>query len=131
MITSAMTTHPEMISGYNEFDCRLMKAGKGKFVCKRGAEGYQAIGLLPGVLGADSPGVGITFKVSDGDLTFRTINVEPLNRVRPAVTLEILNQLGVLSEALRNELAEFGPVLPLKNHRSIVTGESRPVFKLH
>lgn len=131
MITSAMTTHPEMISGYNEFDCRLMKAGKGKFVCKRGAEGYQAIGLLPGVLGADSPGVGITFKVSDGDLTFRTINVEPLNRVRPAVMLEILNQLGVLSEALRNELAEFGPVLPLKNHRSIVTGESRPVFKLH
>jgi L-asparaginase II len=99
-------------------------------VCKRGAEGFQAIGLLPGILGADSPGVGIAFKVSDGDLTFRSLNIEPLNRVRPAVTLEILRQLGVLGEDQMKELAEFGPVLPLKNHRGIVTGESRPVFNL-
>jgi L-asparaginase II len=119
-----------MISGYKEFDCRLMQAGRGKIVCKRGAEGYQAIGLLPGALGPDSPGVGITFKVSDGDLTFRTINIEPLNRVRPAVTLEILSQLGALSDDQKKELAEFGPILPIKNHRGILTGESRPVFSL-
>jgi len=129
-ITTAMTAHPEMISGYKEFDCRLMQAGLGKIVCKRGAEGYQAIGLMPGALGPDSPGVGITFKISDGDLTFRTLNIDPLNRVRPAVSLEILSQLGVLSEVQKNELIEFGPVLPLKNHRGIVTGESRPVFML-
>jgi L-asparaginase II len=129
-ITSAMTSNPEMISGYKEFDCRIMQAGKGTIVCKRGAEGYQAIGLMPGALGPDSPGVGITFKVSDGDLTFRTINIEPLNRVRPAVTLEILSQLGVFNNDQKKELAEFGPVLPIKNHRGIVTGESRPVFKL-
>lgn len=129
-ITSAMTSHPEMISGYKEFDCRLMQAGKGKIVCKRGAEGYQAIGLMPGALGPDSPGVGITFKVSDGDLTFRTINIDPLNRVRPAVTLEILSQLGVFNNDQKKELAEFGPVLPIQNHRGIVTGESRPVFRL-
>ena len=119
-----------MISGHREFDCRLMRTGRGNIVCKRGAEGYQAIGLLPGVLRPDSPGVGITFKVSDGDLLFRTINVEPLNRVRPAVTLAILRQLGALSEEQMQELVEFGPVLPLKNHRGIATGESRPVFKL-
>jgi L-asparaginase II len=129
-ITSAMTNHPEMISGYREFDCRLMQTGNGKIVCKRGAEGYQAIGLMPGTLGPDAPGVGVTFKVSDGDLTYRTINIEPLNRVRPAVTLEILRQLGVLNEEQKKELAEFGPVLQLKNHRGLVTGESRPVFKL-
>ncbi len=127
-ITSAMTTHPEMISGRGEFDCRLMQTGKGKIVCKRGAEGFQAIGLLPGVI--SEHGVGIAFKVSDGDLLFRTINIEPLNRVRPAVTLEILHQIGALDESQLKELSVFGPSLPIKNHRGIVTGESRPVFTL-
>ncbi len=129
-ITSAMTAHPKMVSGYKEFDCRLMQVGKGQIVCKRGAEGYQAIGLMPGALGAGSPGVGITFKVSDGDLTFRTINIEPKNRVRPAATLEILRQLGALSDAQLKELSDFGPVLPVKNHRGLIVGESRPVFTL-
>ena len=129
-ITSAMTTHPDMISGQGEFDCRLMQAGKGKIICKCGAEGFQALGLLPGALGPDSPGIGIGFKVSDGDLLFRTLNIQPLNRVRPAVALEILRQLGALTESQLRELAEFGPVLPIKNHRGIVTGESRPSFSL-
>lgn len=129
-ITSAMTSHPEMVSGRGEFDCRLMQTGAGKIVCKRGAEGYQAFGLLPGALGPDSPGVGIALKVSDGDLLFRTINIQPLNRVRPAVTLEILRVLGALSESQLKELAAFGPVLPIKNHRGLVTGESRPIFQL-
>ncbi|MBI2757442.1 MAG: asparaginase [Chloroflexi bacterium] len=128
-ITSAMTTHPEMISGPSEFDCRLMQVGKGKIICKRGAEGFQAIGLLPGALGAASPGIGITFKVSDGDLLFRTLKIEPLNRVRPAVTLEILRQIGALNDSQMKELAEFGPTLPIKNHRGIVVGESRTAFK--
>jgi L-asparaginase II len=130
-ITAAMTSHPEMISGHNEFDCRLMQTGKGKFVCKRGAEGFQAIGLMPGVLGEDSPGIGITFKVSDGDLLFRTLAIEPLNRVRPAVTLEILRQIGALSSTQQSELAEFGPSLPIKNHRGIIVGESKPDFTLN
>ena len=129
-ITSAMTSHPEMISGRTEFDCRLMQVGKGRIVCKRGAEGYQAIGLAPGVLAPNSPGVGITFKVADGDLLFRTVDIEPLNRVRPAVTLEILSQLGALSERQLRELAAFGPSLPVKNHRGLIVGESRPAFTL-
>ncbi len=129
-ITWAMTGDPEMISGINEFDCRLMRTGKGRIVCKRGAEGFQAIGLQPGMLSVNSPGIGITFKVSDGDLLFRTLNIEPLNRVRPAVTLEILRQIGALDLAESKDLAEFGPTLPIKNHRGIVVGESRPVFKL-
>jgi L-asparaginase II len=45
-ITSALTTYPEMVSGYGEFDEQFMRAGQGKIVCKRGAEGYQIIGLL-------------------------------------------------------------------------------------
>ncbi len=56
-----------MVSGFGEFDCELMKVGNGKILTKRGAEGFQAIGLLPGALSADSRGIGIAFKVSDGD----------------------------------------------------------------
>jgi len=129
-VTSAMTTHPEMISGPNEFDCRLMQVGAGQIVCKRGAEGFQAIGLLPGTLSPDSPGVGIAFKVSEGDLGQRKLDLHPYSRVRPAVALEILKQLGALNEAQLDELSEFGPVKPVTNHRGIVVGESRPVFTL-
>lgn len=129
-ITSAMTMHPEMVSGFGEFDCELMKAGEGKILCKRGAEGFQIIGLLPGALGKDSPGIGIALKVSDGDAVRMGTNLESSNRVRPAVTLEILRQLGALSSKQEQALAGFGPVSSVRNHRGIVTGQSRPVFEL-
>ena len=129
-ITEAMTTHPEMISGPGEFDCRLMRTMKGKMVCKRGAEGYQALGIMPGVISRDAPGVGIAFKVSDGDLLFRTNELEPRNRVRPAVTLEILRQIEAISAAELEQLSEFGPELPVLNHRGIIVGTSRPNFQL-
>ena len=129
-ITSAMTTHPEMVSAYGEFDEQLMRVGDGKIVCKRGAEGYQIIGLLPGVLSADSPGIGIALKVLDGDASRMAMDLVHTARVRPAVTLEILRQLGSLSSHQEQALASFGPLKPVKNHRGLVTGESRPVFAL-
>ena len=129
-ITSAMTSHPEMVSGEGEFDCELMHAGGGKIVCKRGAEGYQIVGLMPGVLGKGSPGAGIAFKVSDGDASRMSVNLESSSRVRPAVTLEILRQLGALSSKQEQALGRFGPVKSVQNHRGIVTGQSRPVFAI-
>jgi L-asparaginase II len=129
-ITSAMTTHPEMVSGYGEFDCELMKAGQGMIVCKRGAEGFQIVGLLPGALGKDSPGLGIAFKVSDGDASHRNVHLEPGNRVRPAVTLEILRQLGALSSKQEQALGRFGPMRSIQNHQGIVTGRSYPIFEM-
>ena len=129
-ITSAMITNPEMISGRGEFDCELMRTGAGKIVCKRGAEGYQAIGLLPGALGPESPGIGIAFKISDGDLGQRKLDLRSYTRVRPAVTLEILKQLGVLNEMQLILLAEFGPAKPITNHRGLIVGDSQPIFKL-
>ena len=129
-ITSAMTGHPRMISGAQEFDCRLMQEGNGRIVCKRGAEGYQAIGVMPGALAPDSPGIGIAFKVSDGDLPFRSLDLEPHNRVRPAVALEILRQMGALEAGQLAHLKAFGPELPIENHRHIIVGTARPVFDL-
>jgi len=127
-ITSAMMAHPEMISNDGEFDCELMKAGKGKIITKRGAEGFQIIGLMPGVYG--DKGVGIAFKVTDGDPARMNDELEASARVRPAVTLEVLNQLEALNESQLQALSKFGPSKILKNYAGIATGKSQPVFKL-
>jgi L-asparaginase II len=127
-ITSAMIAHPEMVSGVGEFDCELMKVGAGKIITKRGAEGFQIIGILPGVVG--ERGVGIAFKVMDGDPGRMNEELISRARVRPAVTLEILRQLGALDAVQLKDLSAFGPSLPIKNHRGLVTGESYPVFNL-
>jgi L-asparaginase II len=120
-ITAAMTSHPEMVAGPGKFDTRLMAATQGKIVSKGGAEGYQAIGILPGVLAPDSPGIGIAIKISDGDLR---------GRARPAVALEILTSLRVLTTAEAQSLADLGPSFELRNWRQILIGEARPLFKL-
>lgn len=127
-ITSAMTSHPEMVSGHGEFDCELMKVGKGKILTKRGAEGFQIIGIMPGMI--SDGGVGITFKVTDGDPGRMNDALVSRARVRPAVTLEILRQLGALDEGQLKALSEFGPKRVLKNYAALITGESYPVFQL-
>ena len=75
-------------------------------------------------------GVGIAFKVTDGDAARMNDDLESTVRVRPAVSLEILRQLKVLSDAQLRSLSRFGPSKQLKNHRGLVTGESHPSFKL-
>ncbi len=127
-ITSAMIAHPEMVSNFGEFDCELMKACEGKVVTKRGAEGFQLIGLMPGVHG--ECGVGIAFKVTDGDASRMNDALESSARVRPAVTLEILRQLKALNESQLQSLKKFGPRKQITNHRGLVTGESYPAFQL-
>jgi len=121
-ITTAMTNHAFMVAGPGRFDTRLMEVTAGRIVCKGGAEGYQAIGLLPNAIGPNSPAFGIAFKISDGDLR---------NRARPAIALEILRQLDALSSSEQDELAEFGPKLPVKNWRKVEVGHTNPTFKLN
>ena len=123
-----MAAHSEMVSNYGEFDCELMKVGAGKVITKRGAEGFQIIGLMPGVYGEN--GVGIAFKVTDGDKSSMNDNLETSTRVRPSVTLEILRQLNVLNEEQMKSLAKFGPSKTIKNYAGLITGSSRPAFKL-
>ncbi|HCC78622.1 MAG TPA: asparaginase [Anaerolineae bacterium] len=120
-ITAAMLTNPEMVAGPKRFDTRLMQVGSKRIISKGGAEGFLAIGILPGAMGVDSPGIGIALKVSDGDQK---------NRVRPALALEILKQTNLLSDKELEALAEFGPILQVKNWRKFVVGESRPVCAL-
>ena len=127
-ITAAMSAHPEMVSNYGEFDCELMTIGAGRLVTKRGAEGFQIIGLMPGVYG--EKGVGIAFKVTDGDKSSMNDSLESTARVRPSVTLEILRQLKVLNESELRSLSKFGPEKILKNYAGLITGKSKPVFHI-
>jgi L-asparaginase II len=120
-IARAMPAHPEMVAGPGKFDTALMAAFKGKIITKVGAEGYQAVGLMPGLLGPDSPALGITLTICDGDLK---------ERARPVVILEMLRQLGVpFSSAQSAALAEFD-IRPVQNWRKLDVGEIRPCFEL-
>jgi L-asparaginase II len=130
-ITSAMMANPVMVSGTGRFDTRIMEVCSKRIVAKGGAEGYMALGIIAGAMGAGSPGIGIVFKISDGDLAVRDAEGIFHNRVRPAMALEILRQLGCVSEKELEALAEFGPVRPVINGRRIVVGESRPAFSLN
>ena len=129
-ITSAMMANPIMVGGIGRFDTRLMEVCSKRILSKTGAEGYMALGILSGALGAESPGVGIVFKVADGDIALRDADGNFHSRVRPAIAIEILKQLGYISGAESEELAEFGPVRPVINARKTVVGESRPAFTL-
>ena len=130
-ITQSMMANPLMVGGPGRFDTRLMEVCSGRLVAKEGAEGYMILGIMGGVLGAESPGIGIAFKISDGDLSIRKANGETYHRVRPAVTLEILRQMGYIREKELESLAgDFGPLKPVTNWRRLVVGESRPAFTL-
>ena len=119
IITNAMISHPDMVAGPGRFDTCLMVAAHGKVVSKGGAEGYQAIAIKPGVLGAQSPGIGIAIKISDGD---------PSSRARSAVALQILIQLGALTSQEAQSLDEFGPNFLIHNWRNILVGQANTVF---
>ncbi|GIV64308.1 MAG: asparaginase [Bellilinea sp.] len=121
-VTHAMAAEPFMVAGPDRFDTLAMEAGQGKFICKAGAEGYQAIAVMPGALGENSPALGIAFKVADGD---------PSGRARPVIAAEILRQLGLLrQEDLDTRLSKLA-ARRLTNWRGLEIGEIRPVFHLN
>ena len=143
-ITNAMMSHPDMISGSNRFDTELMQLGNGRILSKAGAEGYQAIGLVPGALWKDSPGIGIALKVSDGDTQdyqkvmhaqfdgdepFHLSEHDTTERARPCAVVELLRQLRAINEnslhALRHHAAR-----PIYNWRRIPVGEIRTAFHI-
>jgi L-asparaginase II len=131
LISNAMLTYPDMIGGSDNFDTFLMQAAQGRVICKGGAEGFQAFGIMPGAIKPGSPGLGVAFKISDGDLKGHNFPAgDPRGHVRPAVTLEILHQLGLFEAQDLEKLAEFGPEFPVENWRKLKVGWASPCFKL-
>jgi L-asparaginase II len=110
-IFDAMTAHPEMVSGERRNDLALMRAGRGDWVTKIGAEGVQAIGIK-------SLGWGVAIKVADGNA----------RGLHPA-TVAVLDQLGLLDLAARAELAVWGHPT-LKNYRGTPTGDIQALVVL-
>ena len=105
-IVSAMTKFPELIGGTERLDTMLMRAAAGRIISKVGADGVWLCGVLPS---AQWPtGLGIALKVEDGDD----------KRSRPVVAVEILRQLGILSDS---DFADLSP-MPIRNRRGNLVG---------
>lgn len=120
-VTRAMTAAPFMVAGPERFDTLAMQACGGKIIAKTGAEGYQGIAIMPGALGPGSPGLGVAYKVIDGDLT---------GRARPVIGVELLRALGLISQAqIEGELAPLA-ARPVTNWRGLEVGCLRPAFEL-
>jgi L-asparaginase II len=131
LISKAMLTYPNMIGGPDNFDTTLMQAAQGRVICKGGAEGFQAFGIMPGAIKPGSPALGVALKVSDGDLKGHNYPAgDPRGHVRPAVTLEILRQLGVFEAQDLENVTEFGPEFSVENWRKLKVGLASPCFKL-
>ncbi|MBC7416269.1 MAG: asparaginase [Herminiimonas sp.] len=111
-LRSAMTAHPELVSGTGRTDVAFMQTGPGDWVAKIGAEGVQVIGI-------GSAGLGIAVKIADGSA-----------RALCTVTVSVLQQLGLLADPAASPLAPW--LRPqTRNYAGIRTGEVRAVFDLH
>ncbi len=111
LLSEAMTTHPELVSGTGRNDLALMQAGRGDWVSKIGADGVQ-------VVGSKSRGEAFALKVSDAS--------------KPALfaaTVEVLEQLGWLDDAQREALAPWR-AQDIRNARGRLVGQRLPAFRL-
>ncbi len=113
-IVSAMLNHPELIGGSERLDTMLMQAAGGKIISKVGADGVWLCGVLPSE--KHPTGLAIALKIEDGDD----------KRARPVVAVEVLRQLGILSNG---DLAEVSP-MPVKNRRGEKAGEIVPTVAM-
>jgi L-asparaginase II len=110
-LSAAMTAHPELVSGTLRSDLAFMRAGRGDWVTKVGADGVQCVG-------SKSRGQAFAIKVIDA------------NKVALfAATVEALDQLGWLDDAQREELRPWRAQAIL-SIRGAQVGERRAVFRL-
>lgn len=111
LLSDAMTSHPEMVSGTARNDLDFMQVGRGDWVTKVGADGVQ-------VVGSKSRGEAFAIKIIDGN--------------KPALfaaSIEVLDQLGWMDEAQRTALQPWR-AQTLRNARQMHVGDRLPVFKL-
>jgi L-asparaginase II len=106
-LCAAMWDSAGMVAGRGRFTTEFLRAGRGRWIGKEGAEGVYAIGLAPR---KGEKALGIAFKLEDGSV-----------RARDAVGLDILARLGRLPASARRRLARhLSPVL--RNVRGLEVG---------
>lgn len=110
-LSRAMTAHPDLVSGTGRNDQAFMRAGRGDWVTKVGAEGVQAFA-------SKSRGQAFAIKISDG------------NKVAlHAATVAVLDQLGWLDARQRDELRPWRSE-SVANLRGTHVGDRKAVFTL-
>jgi L-asparaginase II len=110
-LADAMKTYPELVSGTGRSDLAFMRAGRGDWVTKVGAEGVQAFASA-------SRGQAFAIKISDGN-----------KQALYAATVEVLDQLGWMDDAQRAELEPWR-AREIHSIRGAAVGERKPAFKL-
>jgi L-asparaginase II len=110
-LADAMTAHPDLVSGTARSDLAFMRAGRGDWVVKAGADGVQAFA-------SRSRGQGFAIKIADG------------NKVAViAATVAVLDQLGWLDARQREELRPWRSEA-IANLRGTQVGERKAVLSL-
>jgi L-asparaginase II len=110
-LADAMTAHPDLVSGTARADQAFMRAGRGDWVAKAGADGMQAFA-------SKSRGQAFALKISDG----HKIAVV-------AATVAVLDQLGWLDARQREELRPWRSEA-IANAKGTQVGERKPAFTL-
>jgi len=115
-IVSAMIANADIVAGPQRFDTDIMNACGGSLVTKIGAEGFHGIGILPGKAAGFNTSLGITIKVSDGDLSLRAGCV---------AALQVLKHLGIFTTEQLETVKAYDQ-RPIQNWRANDIGEIRP-----
>lgn len=124
-IYRAMCQHPDLIAGQDRFCTRLMTAYRGGLIGKLGAEGCYGIAIrattttiamtaYPDIRGK----IGIAVKIEDGNIP-----------ILYAAVMEILEQLGIGTQEMREQLADFHHPR-LLNTAGVEIGHVSCAFKL-
>jgi len=111
-VPRAMQSHPDMVAGEGRFDTLLLAEGKGRLICKSGAEGMFAAALM-------GEGLGLALKVADGS-----------NRAVPSAALLVLSHMDILdtnAPGFSEQLREFFSP-PVRDTRGRVVGKVVPAF---
>jgi L-asparaginase II len=110
-LADAMVARPELGSGTGRHDLDFMRAGRGDWVSKTGADGVQ-------VVGSRIRGEAFALKVMDGNMVAQV-----------AAAVEVMDQLGWLDVGQREALAARRSAR-IVNAKGLQVGERRPVFRL-
>ncbi len=112
-IVKAMADHPVMVAGTKRFGTALLRAGRGRFVSKTGAEGIYCAAW-------PEQGLGVAIKIDDGDVEGRASEV---------VVAHVLRRLGALDDRGWQTLKGLGQST-LRNWAGTEVGTIRPADAL-